>query len=243
MKTEAITIAESKRLIELEALIAKGKQTFVEVGLALTQIRDCRLYRSDFDTFEAYCKKRWGFSRQYAHQIISGVAAVKALPPNLSTMVDTERQARALSKVPPAKRAEVLEKAAASGSVTAKSIKAAATPDDDFNPFEDNEHECDRKENATNQESEPPRVTSGQPRQEKPGKTTADGLGQGGKTRPLTKLAQQVRDELDVAIEVLTEVQEMYLDAANVDADALNQAAEELSRCVKLLHRLAKEAA
>lgn len=51
---------------------------------------------------------------------------VMSLPPEKSTMVDNQRTARELSKVEPSRRAEVLEKAAAAGPVTAKSIKAAA---------------------------------------------------------------------------------------------------------------------
>jgi hypothetical protein len=34
-------------------LTPSGWQTFVQVGLALAQIRDDRLYKVDFDTFEA----------------------------------------------------------------------------------------------------------------------------------------------------------------------------------------------
>jgi hypothetical protein len=37
--------AERGRLAELEQVVERGLQTFVEVGLALTEIRDSRLYR------------------------------------------------------------------------------------------------------------------------------------------------------------------------------------------------------
>ena len=36
----------------IQQTIEAGRKTFVEVGLALAEIRDARLYRSDFDTFE-----------------------------------------------------------------------------------------------------------------------------------------------------------------------------------------------
>jgi hypothetical protein len=32
---------------------------FVKVGLALARIRDARLYRAEFPTFEAYCQTKW----------------------------------------------------------------------------------------------------------------------------------------------------------------------------------------
>ena len=58
------TQVQLHRLSELEALIERGQQTFIEVGLALTEIRDSKLYRQDFATFDQYCEKRWGWTRQ-----------------------------------------------------------------------------------------------------------------------------------------------------------------------------------
>ena len=98
----------------------------MEVGLALAEIRDTRLYRSDFDTFEAYCQKKWGFTKTYANNLIAGADVVKQLPESLTTTVVIERQARELAKVEPANRVEVLERAAEAGPVTAKTIQEAA---------------------------------------------------------------------------------------------------------------------
>lgn len=42
-----MTIARQTRLEELEATIERGLTTFVEVGLALLEIRDSRLYRAE----------------------------------------------------------------------------------------------------------------------------------------------------------------------------------------------------
>jgi hypothetical protein len=44
---------------------------FVEIGLALATIRQRRLYRLEFATFEEYCRARWGFSRRRAYQLIA----------------------------------------------------------------------------------------------------------------------------------------------------------------------------
>jgi hypothetical protein len=126
MKTESITLSESKRLIALEQTIEAGRKTFVEVGLALAEIRDARLYRSDFDTFEAYCQKKWGFTKTYANNLIAGADVVKQLPEKLTTIVVSEGQARELAKVPAEKRVEVLKAAQESGPVTAKTIHEAA---------------------------------------------------------------------------------------------------------------------
>ena len=84
------------------------------------------LYRSDFDTFEAYCQKKWNWKRDYCDKLIQGANVVKLLPEKLHTIVGSEGQARELAKVEPAKRVEVLEKAAQAGPVTAKTIQEAA---------------------------------------------------------------------------------------------------------------------
>jgi hypothetical protein len=44
---------------------------FVEVGLALARIRDDRLYRAEFPTFEAYCQTKWHCGRSYVYHLIS----------------------------------------------------------------------------------------------------------------------------------------------------------------------------
>jgi phage N-6-adenine-methyltransferase len=90
-KTEVGT----QRLAALEAVIERGLQTFVEVGNALLEIRDSRLYRESHATFEEYCRERWGWSRQRANQLIDAAGVMQ----NLTTMVvtpKTERQTREL---------------------------------------------------------------------------------------------------------------------------------------------------
>src|SRR5512139_53643 len=66
------TMALSERaLVELESIIERGQQTFVEVGQALMAIRDRRLYRQQgHATFEDYCQKRWGCTRRIGYNYI-----------------------------------------------------------------------------------------------------------------------------------------------------------------------------
>ncbi|HET7037948.1 MAG TPA: hypothetical protein VFI42_19905, partial [Thermomicrobiaceae bacterium] len=80
------------RLAELEAVIERGVPTFMEVGQALAEIRDARLYRETHTTFEAYCRERWGFTSSRARQLIgaSRQATVTAVTPR------TEWEARRL---------------------------------------------------------------------------------------------------------------------------------------------------
>jgi len=108
--TDILTASESTALAEHEAVIERGIQTFYEVGIALADIRDRKLYRADYGTFEEYAEKRWQMSRPRAYQLIEAAAVV-------STTVDTglpapenERQARELGRVPEPERAEVWAK-------------------------------------------------------------------------------------------------------------------------------------
>lgn len=110
MSAEFLTPKESVRLCELERVIQKGKDTFVEVGNALAEIRDSRMYRGPFKTFEDYCQKRWGFTRNYVNRIIAAAEVTSNLVP-MGTTPESERQARPLAKLPAEKQPEAWSKA------------------------------------------------------------------------------------------------------------------------------------
>lgn len=121
-----LTPSEGDRLAQLETTIEKGLQTFVDVGLALMEIRDGRLYRQSHLTFEEYCRERWGWARNYTNKIISAAETVS----NLGTMVPilpaTERQARPLTQLEPAQQVEAWQRAvetAPGGKVTAAHVQ------------------------------------------------------------------------------------------------------------------------
>jgi hypothetical protein len=116
-------------LEDLEVVIERGLSSFVEVGSALMQIRDERLYRAEHDTFEDYCRERWGFGRTYAHRVIESAEVVSLLPMVNTPMPASERQARALRplKAEPEKMAEAMTRAAevTGGKPTAEAISEA----------------------------------------------------------------------------------------------------------------------
>lgn len=131
---DAITVGS--RLSELETVIERGLQTFVDVGMALAEIQRDKLYRDGHSTFEDYCRDKWRISRPRAYQLIESAEAVT----QMSTMVDkeaplveNERQARELSKIKdPEIRTQVWQMAndaaeAAKTAVTAKLVKQAVT--------------------------------------------------------------------------------------------------------------------
>lgn len=125
---EALSAGEQRKLMSLETAIGKGIQTFCEVGTALAQIRDERLYRAVCGTFEEYCRERWGMTRQYANRLIGSAQVVI----NLETMVSknaevpkNERQMKPLTSLPPEQQRAAWKEAvetAPDGRVTAKHV-------------------------------------------------------------------------------------------------------------------------
>ena len=104
-----LTAAETDRLVELEQAVDRGLQTFVEVGQALAEIRERKLYRASHDTFERYCRERWGFTRQRALQFINAAAVTTVVVKAGLPAPTNEAQAREL--VPLRKRPDELETA------------------------------------------------------------------------------------------------------------------------------------
>lgn len=78
-------------LTELEQIVNKGKTSFLEVAEALMEIRDRELYLPQ--TWGEYVKKKFGFSRQYAHRLIQAKQLSDA-----STAVDKPRTEREAGK-------------------------------------------------------------------------------------------------------------------------------------------------
>lgn len=113
---QALTTTESRDLARCEKIIERGQKTFLEVGIALSEIRDRKLYRERADTFQDYCSQVWGFTRQRAHQLIEA-AKVETQLQECQPVVDanpvlpTERHARELARLPEEQRAGCLEDA------------------------------------------------------------------------------------------------------------------------------------
>src|SRR5262249_31644179 len=116
-----LTAPECGRLVELEAVIGRGLKSFAEVGLALKEIRDSRLYRGQHKTFEGYGRRRWGMGRRYANRTIEAAGIVKDLGPNGPT---NEAQARELVPLSPEQRRLVWAEATTDGQPpTAKRVR------------------------------------------------------------------------------------------------------------------------
>ncbi len=95
--TELVAI-EKARLAELEVVVDRGLQTFYEVGSALLEIREHRLYRETHETFQAYCQERFGFSDSRGRQLIAAARTVTAVTQQGLPAPKTEREARELAR-------------------------------------------------------------------------------------------------------------------------------------------------
>lgn len=104
--TAILTASESTALAEHEAVIERGIQTFYEVGMALADIRNRKLYRAGHGTFEEYTEKRWQMSRPRAYELMAAAEVVSGMP-DTAQPVTNARQASELARVPEPERVEV----------------------------------------------------------------------------------------------------------------------------------------
>ena len=91
---EILSGAETDRLAVLEAVVDRGVQAFIEVGNALAEIRDSRLYRQAHARFEDYLRQRWDMSRSRGYQLIDAAGVTRQL---VSTTVDTDDDGEGLA--------------------------------------------------------------------------------------------------------------------------------------------------
>jgi hypothetical protein len=78
----ALSKGERQRLVEVEAAI---ERSFIEIGNALREIRDSRLYRATHRNFDSYRRERWHSAAEVATMVVNAGPAPKS-----------ERQAREL---------------------------------------------------------------------------------------------------------------------------------------------------
>lgn len=114
---DALSVVETAKLENLETVIDGGLKSFIEVGRALMEIRDGRLYRDSHMTFAEYCQERWGMSENYAFKHMAAAETVNVIEQdkactNCTTPLPAhESQARPLSKLPIEERASAWREA------------------------------------------------------------------------------------------------------------------------------------
>jgi hypothetical protein len=102
---------------------------FVEVGLALARIRDQRLYRAEYQTFEAYCQTKWHCGRSYVYHLISAAQLfTQVFADGKAPKPRHESQLRPLMGLSPEQAQLAWERAAqnaGNGRITARLVKTA----------------------------------------------------------------------------------------------------------------------
>lgn len=141
----ALTISKSAELATCERTIEVGLQAFYEVGQALANIREKRLYRAEYRTFEDYCRMRWQMSKRHVNRLIgasdvvgnlssasvsfSGPRGPESNVIDIEVAPSSEKQVRPLTQLEPDEQREAWANAVAEAGgeqPAARQVKVAA---------------------------------------------------------------------------------------------------------------------
>ena len=127
-----LSVQEEKRLEQLENVVVENFQTFVQVGQALAEIRDRKLYRVKAMTFEKYCKTLFDIAKRRVHELISAAEVMEnvrhgALSDDEQQILLplNERQVRPLTRLRPEQQIAVWQAAvesAPNGKITGSHV-------------------------------------------------------------------------------------------------------------------------
>jgi len=114
-----------ERLNYLETIIARKQRNFYELGKALNEIKQTRLYRlALYNNFGAYVKARWDMGRSQAYRVINAYQVVNNLSPIGGRLPVNESQVRPLAKLTPLEQRAAWQRFLATGEeLTALNIK------------------------------------------------------------------------------------------------------------------------
>ncbi len=93
------------RLKYLESVLEKNQKNFCNIGKALKEIRDERLYRAhSFNRFEQYTKSRWDMGKSHAYRLIEAYEVIENLSPIGERLPQNEAQVRPLTRLSPSEQ-------------------------------------------------------------------------------------------------------------------------------------------
>jgi hypothetical protein len=122
-----LSLGETTRLQDCCVKVETHCNSFHDAGLALKEIRDDKLYRDGYASFEEFTKHQFGFGKSYASMLISAADTMTMLSGECQYLPVHEKICRSLNRVPdPPKRItlwkRVSEKAAKSGGVVTQDL-------------------------------------------------------------------------------------------------------------------------
>jgi N6-adenosine-specific RNA methylase IME4 len=98
---ELINLTEAE-VTKYHELKNRCNAAWVDFANAIIEIRDSKLYRVEYDTFEDFCNSELGIGKTYAHYFVTSAEVVKRLEVhNCERLPQTESQARPLAKLEP----------------------------------------------------------------------------------------------------------------------------------------------
>ena len=127
-----LTQEETTQLAEAVETVRQGMGTFLEVGRALMRIRDLRLYRNLAPTFEVFCSKVLGLSKQHCYNNIACsdvFGMLESRPEFAGRLPQNEAQTRPLRSLDQETAIDVWTEVVAqssAGPITAALVRAVA---------------------------------------------------------------------------------------------------------------------
>jgi hypothetical protein len=129
---EPLSDEELQEFRHLDRTVAKAAKAFVDAGIALARIKEKKLYRQKYDTFEEYCSAVHNISRSYAYHlakagaIVHGMSTIEDISQESLNLLQCESHVRELARLPDTEsRVEILEIVADGNEVTAARIREA----------------------------------------------------------------------------------------------------------------------
>jgi hypothetical protein len=115
----------SDELARREKIIQSGLNTFYAVGIALSEIKEMRLFLATHETWDDYCRDRWNMAARTAYQTIKSAAVVANLMDSKSSIIPaSESIARELIAIPKSEQKSAwLEAIAECPDITAAQLK------------------------------------------------------------------------------------------------------------------------
>jgi hypothetical protein len=126
---DLLSEAEQADYFACQEVLGMGWNAVVDAGLALARIRDGRLYREEFDSFEAFCQAKWEYGRRYVNRLICAAQIFRKLGTGSSLLKpERETQVRPLVGLAPEQVQLAWERAvqkATGGRITERLVKKA----------------------------------------------------------------------------------------------------------------------
>ena len=116
---------QQDRLVRLESVIARNQGLFFEIGRALFEIKEARLYKITlYENFETYTKARWDMGKSHAYRLIDAYLVVNNLSPIGDDLPENESQVRPLVPFKPVEQRQIWKNFIKTGmEITALNLK------------------------------------------------------------------------------------------------------------------------